>query len=458
LLTGAPERAASELLPAHQNRIRALNRASDGPNRRFIRLLYAGDGRNVAFVAVVLVILVMPNCFLLTIVALMASAAVVAAPHVPTTDAEVLEHLPLRANDRSAQELRQLRAQVAANPNSVQLAAALAQRYIEIGRADADPRFFGYAQAALAPWWNKPKAPLAVLLLRATLRQSTHQFDSALADLEVILKAVPEHPQALLTRATVQQVRGNFDAAKRDCEALGELVDALVSTACLTNVSGATGALRASYEKLKQTLASNPQAEAGVASWVTTQLAEMAVRAGDSAAAEQHFRSALGTNAATESSSQGNDKDAYLLAAYADFLLDQKRPREVIKLLQDSTRADGLLLRYALAQQRVKLPQAAASIASLNARFEAARRRGERVHLREEARFQLELVQAPQQALQLAGENWAVQKEPADARVLLEAALAAKSKPAAQPVLDWLTANKLEDQTLQQLRTALERL
>jgi hypothetical protein len=405
----------------------------------------------------------MLNCLLLPIIALIFSTAAVAAPHVPASDSTVLEHLPLRASDRATQELRQLRALAAANPGNVQLAANLAQRYIEIGRADSDPRFFGYAQAALAPWWNKPKPPLVVLLLRATLRQSTHQFDLALADLDDILKAVPEHPQALLTRATVQQVRGNFDAAQRDCEALGELVDAVVSTACATSVSGATGALQASYDKLKQTLAANAQADPRLASWVSTQLAEMAVRAGDSAAAELHFRAAIESpapqsSAADQPAAQGSggEKDAYLLAAYADFLLDQKRPKEVMQLLQESTRADGLLLRYALAQQQLKLPQAGASVAALNARFEAARRRGERVHLREEARFNLELLRRPAQALELAAQNWAVQKETADARVLLEAALAAKDKPAAQAVLTWLAANKLEDVTLDKLRGQIE--
>jgi hypothetical protein len=379
------------------------------------------------------------------------------APYVPKADNEVLEHLPSRAGDRAAQELKQLRAQAAANPANVQTAAALAQRYIEIGRADADPRFFGYAQAVLASWWNHPKPPLAVLLLRATLRQSTHQFDSALADLDAILQTVPEHPQALLTRATIQQVRGNFDAAKRDCAALGELVDALVSTACATSVAAATGSLQRSYDRLKQALAAAPDVDARMTSWVATQLAEMAVRAGDSAAAERHFRAAL-TGAENDAKVKAGDQDAYLLAAYADFLLDQGRPKDVLQLLQESTRADGLLLRYALAQQQLKLPQTSASVASLNARFDAARRRGERVHLREEARFELELRQQPEPALQLASENWLVQKEPADARVLLQAAIALKSKAAAQPVLDWLAANKLEDVVLRQLVEQLAQL
>jgi hypothetical protein len=73
--------------------------------------------------------------------------------------------------------------------------------------------------------------------------------------------------------------------------------------------------------------------------------------------------------------------------------------------------------------------------------------------VREEARFTLALLRDPQQALQHAQANWKVQREPADARILLESALAAGNREAAQPVLDWLSANHVEDLRLQRLAT-----
>ena len=66
------------------------------------------------------------------------------------------------------------------------------------------------------------------------------------------------------------------------------------------------------------------------------------------------------------------------------------------------------------------------------------------MHLREEARFTLHLLDQPGEALELARRNWATQREPADARVLLEAALAASKPAAAQPVLEWLERTGLE--------------
>jgi hypothetical protein len=73
------------------------------------------------------------------------------------------------------------------------------------------------------------------------------------------------------------------------------------------------------------------------------------------------------------------------------------------------------------------------------ARFEAARLRGDTVHQREEARFALVVERDPARALRLAQQNWLIQREPADARILLEAAVAAGAPRAAAPALSWLS-------------------
>ena len=79
------------------------------------------------------------------------------------------------------------------------------------------------------------------------------------------------------------------------------------------------------------------------------------------------------------------------------------------------------------------------------------------MHLREEARFTLELLDRPTAALELARRNWATQREPADARILLEAAAAAAEPAAARPVLDWLDRSGLEDVRIEALVDRLRR-
>lgn len=368
-----------------------------------------------------------------------------AAPYIPADGAQVIERLPSR-NDPALRELKRLRAELAANPQNLALALDLARRYINQSREKGDPRYTGYAQAALAPWWNMPQPPADVRVLRATILQSTHQFSEALADLDAVLNADRNHAQAWLTRATILSVQGEYQAAQKSCTKLHGSAPELIVQTCLSNVASLNGDAAKSYASLYAALQKNADAGPGIKIWVSTLLAEMAARRGDDKAAEAHFRQALAAGA----------PDSYLLGAYADFLLDQNRASEASDLLKDQTRVDALLLRHAIALKMQNSPAAAAQVQALASRFADAVLRGDTVHQREQARFELQLAGNPAAALKLAQENWRVQKEPADARIFLEAALAANDKAAAQPVLDWLKKTGLEDQALAKLAAKLE--
>jgi tetratricopeptide (TPR) repeat protein len=349
-----------------------------------------------------------------------------AAPFVPADPKEVLETLP--------EAPRQMRRQLARDPHNLELAIHASRRYIEKARAEADPRYLGYAQAALAPWWNT-RSDASVLVLRATIRQSLHDFPNALADLSLVLQIEPDNAQAWLTRATIQQARGEFAEAQHSCEPLRRLAGDLVADACWAGAASMTGQAEAAYERLRQTLARHGKAAPGLRQWVLTSLGEIAQRQGRNRDAEDHFREALALGAA----------DAYLKAAYADFLIDQGRHAEVIALLKDEVRADGLLLRLTLAEQALQAPGAAGHAEALAARFSASRMRGDSLHRREEARFTLHVLKQPHEALRLARENWAAHREPWDARIYLEAARAAGDPGAARPVLDWLREHRVQD-------------
>ena len=74
---------------------------------------------------------------------------------------------------------------------------------------------------------------------------------------------------------------------------------------------------------------------------------------------------------------------------------------------------------------------------------------------REQARFALHLQRDPQRALNLAQRNWQMQREPWDARALLEAAQAARQPQAALPVLTFLEQTKLQDPIIEPLARQL---
>jgi tetratricopeptide (TPR) repeat protein len=377
--------------------------------------------------------------------AMLASFAAHAVPHIPDKDAQVLERARLAAGDPLARELKVLRQALAQSPANLQLALRLAQRYVGAARASADPRYLGHAEAVLAPWASLPAPPAPVLLMRATLRQSTHDFDGALADLGRALAADPMSAQGWLTLATVQNVQARYRDAAQSCARLAALADELVTVACLAEVGSIAGQAREAYQALSDTHARHGVLDRANEAWVSTLLGEMAARMGRAAEADRHFRAAL--------QAAGPSGDAYLKGAYADFLLDAGRAREVVNLLAGEAAADPLLLRLALAEQALGL-DVREHVAMLRSRFAAARMRGDTVHRREESRFMLQLAQEPVAALALAVANWQVQREPADARVLLEAARASGNPVAAQPALAWLRGNHVEDVQLQKIAGA----
>jgi tetratricopeptide (TPR) repeat protein len=254
--------------------------------------------------------------------AVLAAGVAAAEPFVPADDARVLARVPVTSGSDRA-ELRTMRERLASSPQDLDLAAALARRYIALGRTDADPRYNGWAQAALQPWWEMAEPPIAVLVLRATILQNRHEFEAALQDLDLALARAPRNAQAWLTKATILRVEGKPREAAASCASLFGLTETLSAITCLGDAMSLAGKAQAT--------------------------------------------------------------------------------------------------------------------------------RGDRLHLREQARFTLELLGDAPAALRLAEENWRIQREPADARIVLEAALAAGSPSSARPVLAWLDETGLEDVRLRSL-------
>lgn len=369
-----------------------------------------------------------------------------AAPYIPQDDATVLERLPVRPADPVAQELRELRTQLAAKPDDAETAVDLARRYFRLALAEGDPRFVGYAEAALRPWWGTPDPPHDILVMRALLQQYRHDFGGALDTLDAAAKSDPSDPEVHLWRAAILLVQADYAGAASACEALRATAQALDYAGCKTSVDGVTGNAARGYATLSEALWGSRRVRSGARLWMLTRLAEFSIVLGEDERAERHFKEALALGV----------NDQFLLAAYADFLLDRGRPAEVIALLKEWTRADTLLLRLALAEKAVGAPTLDQHVRTLKARFDAAALRGESLHQQEEARFYLHLLGLPAHALSLAKENWTLQREPRDARILLEAALAANEPAAAQPALDWLVRSGYEDPRLHKLAAQLK--
>ncbi len=382
-------------------------------------------------------------------------SATLAAPYVPTSDSAPLEKLATRVNDSarggasnapsaSGPSSRAMRTLLARDPKNLDLAVRIAQVYMARARSESDPRFLGQAQAALAAWWSQSEPPVPVLLLRATIRQSNHDFKNSRLDLEQAVRREPNNAQAWLTLATVQQVTGDIKGAADSCSKLLPLTARLISTTCIAAVDGARGQAGKAFDAINVALAEPDNARGanvGVRTWALTLQAELAERLARPADADRLYRASLALDSG----------DAYAVAAYSDFLIDAGRAKEVLALIPATTRVDTLLLRRAIAAKIAASPDAAQVAEDLTQRFAASRARGDRIHLREEARFVLAVKNSPDDAVNLALDNWAVQKEPLDARIALEAAVAARQPKASREVVQWVVSTQLQGDKLGQL-------
>jgi tetratricopeptide (TPR) repeat protein len=360
-----------------------------------------------------------------------------ATPQVPGSDAQVLAELPIGARHESAPARELTRSRL-------DIALPLAQFYVTRSRVTGDLRYLGYAEAMLQPWMQQSTVPSAVLVLEATILQSRHAFDAALADLDLALRAQPDNAQAWLTRATVQRVLGRYDDAMASCTHLASQADAAITDLCQQSLAGLTGHLHSAYAALlslpQQGLASEARA------WRYSELGEMAERMGDDAAAEHWLRQGL----------QLVPEDSYMRAACADLLLRQHRAADTLALLVGYESMEPMLLRIVIAGKLLGDSRGAQQRSVLASAFEVEQQRGEAVHRREQARFLLDVEQQPEAALAAAQENWRVQREPDDVLILLRSAQAAHRPDAATPALLFMQQHGLEDVRLAPYRVALK--
>lgn len=379
-------------------------------------------------------------------------AAALAAPFTPDSDAVVVERLPGRAGqDPALRRVETLRKQLAAAPRDARLRVELARRYFDLAMAQGDPRYAGYASGALAPLAASPPAdgPTAAdyWTARGILEQYLHGFEPALASLARAAQLDPRAPEPPGWRAAIFMVQARYGEALAECDKLQPLAHPLWAAGCRAYARAANGHLADGYGQLAHVAAVSRDAPPELRLWAQTRLAEMALRLQRLTEAERHFQLALATGVT----------DQFLLAAYADHLIARGRPAEAISLLAPWERSDILLLRLALAGQALGDARTAGWITQLRERFTDAARRGDALHEWEAARFELDLANRPDKALELAASNYAVQREPRDAFLLMRAALAAGRPGEAASALSWLRASRYEDPAFTRLADDLAR-
>ena len=363
-----------------------------------------------------------------------------AEPIVPTRDDQVIEVLPGLATSRL--EERRARRALAQRPTDPALAVGVARRLLARAHDDGDPRFAGQALAAISGW-SDADAPDDVLLLRADLQQYLHEFDASVQNLQrlVARPSGARVAQAWLTLATVRRVQGRYADSDAACSKLPDAASALYASACAAENAALRGEFDAARASLARLLAT-PGLPASTKAWLLVTRAEMEQRAGRVEAADAAFRTSLELQS-----------DSYTRLAYADFLIEQRRPSEALKWLAGEVRSDPVLLRLAIAGKLAKSAEATRDAAEMRERITLANLRPDAKvsHGREQAMFALAVEGDPARAVALARGNVAHQREPLDLVVFAQAAKAAGDAAALQEARALAAQMGLHDQRIQTL-------
>ncbi len=368
----------------------------------------------------------------LAIIGLAASCSSWAAtPVQPLRDDEVIEILPLVTRSRPATATL---VQPAADPAA---AARTARQNIAQARQTGDTRYWGRAQAVLAPWWDKQDAPAELAVLQATVQQGRHEFEASRRVLEAALVRTPNHAQGWLNLAALERLQARYPQALAACAQVANAGQVLYAQACTLETQSLQGQHDVAAQGLQKLISQASSAEQR--SWLSSLLAEGLERSGRDASAAQAYQRSIAF-----------EPDLYTSIAYSDLLLRTGKPTEALALLATSPETDAVLLRRATAWKRLGDTRWQPALLALKERTAELKRRGDdpTLHGRELALIALWLEDDAPAALTLARQNLLLQREPVDWWIALQSAKAEKDSTALAELNKALQQTGLQDARL----------
>ncbi|MCZ4312183.1 hypothetical protein O4H66_02095 [Comamonadaceae bacterium G21597-S1] len=350
---------------------------------------------------------------------------------VPTHDGQVLETL--------ASPTVRSRPPVPAGTLVVATPELLRQVRAEIAQArqSGDTRHWGRAQAMLAPWWDRPAAPVDIAVLQATVQQGRHAFDAAHALLRGVVARAPAHAQAWLDLAALERLRADYPAALHACDGVARAGAEPYAAACRLEIMSLQGRHDVATAGLRA-LARDSRAPAQ-RGWLLSLHAEALERAGRDALALSAYRASLQAAA-----------DLYTSIALSDLLLRAGDAAQALVVLAPVAATDAVVLRRATALRRLGDTRWLELRATLQSRAAELARRGDDpdLHGREAALVALWLQDDAPRALQSARRNLQLQREPVDWWVALHSAARAGDAAAWTELQHQRKATGLHDRRL----------
>lgn len=341
------------------------------------------------------------------------------------------------SQDPELAQLRRVQAYLMSRDDDLRTTVWAVQRFINKGKRESEPRYLGMAEAIIENWLSKYDAHPAVLLAKADILQYRHQFDDALVLLSEIPNAGVEGAAALLMRANLFQLKGDYDATRAECGRLARELS-FMSDICKLHIESFSGEIEPSQRKLEALIA-QLELPTEIRVWAVGKLADMSNRRGKPQEALEYLQKIKPEQAS-----------GALRAQMFDLLLLLERPNAVLQMIDIGEKSEGLQLRRLRALKMTGENWRGPISQNLLGRISRPATDASNPHARELAYYHHYLTGDVEAAFEAATENWNLQREPIDIRLLFETAHRARKLETITDAIEWISQKKYQDVRLAQ--------
>lgn len=343
-----------------------------------------------------------------------------------------------------------------AQPQNLPTALAYARAVFTLGLTEGDLRWYGSAKAALKPWWTVADLPAEAYFLRGLVKQGFHDFQEGLQDINRAIALEPARAEFWSWRFALHLLLADMSAAQKDIEEMGRLLGAEEAQVYRAVLLYRTGQPLPAVDMLSRALRSASYQDAASQDWLGFHLGEAQRVAGQPAKALAVWGQRL----------KASPQSHLIRLSLADLLNQQGQYREAKTIAMAATSSnapnspatltDALLMQAVLASRGLKDPDEGRLASQLEARLQSQALRQEALIERPKLIYQIAYGRDLKAGLALSIDNWQLQKEPPDALLFVQAALALGQARAAEPVVKWAEKTGYTDPQLTPMLAQLQ--
>jgi tetratricopeptide (TPR) repeat protein len=351
-----------------------------------------------------------------------------------------------------ASSLRALDQAWRAQPQDMQKALAYARAVFTLGFNEGDLRWFGSAKAALMPWWQASDLPADGFFMRGLVKQGFHDFAGGLQDIQQAIALNPDRAEFWSWRFALHLLKADMSAARQDIAEITRRFGPEEGQIYRAVLLYRTGQALSAVQLLSTSLRLPAYQDGASQVWIGFHLGEA------HRVAQQPERAI----AVWQRLLQDHPQSHLLRLSLADLLNQQGQFLQAQAVASANSAkghanlTDALLMQALLASRGLNAPDEAAVAGQMTARLQSQALRQESLIERPKLIYQIAYGQDLAAGLALSIENWRLQKEPPDALLFAQAALALHQARAAEPVVQWAQTTGYTDPQLAPLLLQLK--